>query len=45
MKKADDIVIEKLLDLCKYIKWQNISEKEYQDIQKKIKNKKELNRK
>lgn len=45
MKKADDIVIEKLLDLCKYIKWQNISEKEYKDIQKKIENKKELNRK
>ena len=32
MKKINDVVIEKLLEMCKHIKWQNISEEEYKKM-------------
>ena len=32
MKKANDTVIEKLLEMCKLIKWQNITEEEYEKM-------------
>lgn len=26
MKKVDDTIIEKILDMCKYIKWKNVED-------------------
>ena len=32
MKKVSDVIIEKLLEMCKLIKWQNITEEEYEKM-------------
>lgn len=32
MKKADDIIIQKLLEMCKYIKWTNVES--FEDLDK-----------
>lgn len=32
MKKVSDAIIEKLLEMCKHIKWQNITEEEYEKM-------------
>lgn len=35
MKKVDDKVLQKLLEICKYIKWTNLSQEEYDNIKNK----------
>ena len=32
MKQADDFVIERLLDMCRYIKWENLNEEEFEKL-------------
>ena len=35
MKKVNDNIVQKLLEICKYIKWKNVSsEKEYYNQKK-----------
>lgn len=36
MKKADDVIIKRLLEICKYIKWENLTEKEYNKLKQKV---------
>lgn len=35
MKQADTTMIEKLLNLCKYIKWKNVDNEEWNKLENK----------